>query len=109
MLLVTVPLCFLPCRGTWRALLAFLVATNLIMLLRSAQGPEGRSELGCEQLGLFPGGEVAAAVDLVVVDELGIARSAQLRGAWYCSNGNTVTATGSLTPLTLKKPPLYSQ
>src|SRR5919107_1802648 len=40
---------------------------------------------------------------------LGYARSVQLRGAWYCSPGKTVTATGMETPLALKKPPLYSQ
>src|SRR6266545_7513339 len=40
---------------------------------------------------------------------LGYAFSAQLRGAWYCSPGKTVTATGMDTPLALKKPPLYSQ
>src|SRR3712207_8178580 len=40
---------------------------------------------------------------------LGYALSAQLRGASYCSPGKTVTATGILTPLALKKPPLYSQ
>src|SRR5918998_3161617 len=39
----------------------------------------------------------------------GYARSVQLRGAWYCSPGNTVTATGMETPLALKKPPRYSQ
>src|SRR3954451_13572627 len=40
---------------------------------------------------------------------LGYARSVQLRGAWYCSPGKTLTATGIDTPLALKKPPLYSQ
>src|SRR4051795_6280212 len=39
----------------------------------------------------------------------GYARSDQLRGAWYCSLGKTLTATGMETPLALKKPPLYSQ
>jgi hypothetical protein len=34
------------------------------------QGPERRPELGREQLRLFPGGEVAAPVDLVEVDEI---------------------------------------
>src|SRR3954449_5304285 len=37
------------------------------------------------------------------------ARSAQLRGASYCSPGKTLTATGRDTPFALKKPPLYSQ
>src|SRR5215472_2458072 len=40
-------------------------------LLR-AQGPEARANLLREDLGLFPRGEVATLVDLVVVDELGI-------------------------------------
>src|SRR5215213_9332220 len=40
---------------------------------------------------------------------LGYAFSVQLRGASYCSPGNTLTATGMETPLALKKPPLYSQ
>src|SRR3954467_11609453 len=40
---------------------------------------------------------------------LGYARSAQLRGASYCSLGKTLTATGIETPFVLKKPPLYSQ
>ena len=35
-------------------------------------------DLGDEQLRLLPGGEVPALVELVVVDELGIGRSAQL-------------------------------
>src|SRR5215813_10959806 len=37
-----------------------------------AQGPEARANLFREDLGLFPGCEVATLVDLVVVDELGI-------------------------------------
>jgi hypothetical protein len=39
----------------------------------------------------------------------GYACSAQVRGAWYCSPGKTVTATEIETPFALKKPPLYSQ
>src|SRR5215472_1204459 len=37
-----------------------------------AQCPERRADLFGEQLRLFPGGEVAALVDLVVVDEVGV-------------------------------------
>ena len=37
---------------------------------RLPQGAEGRPELLREQLGLFPGGEVAASVEPVVVDEV---------------------------------------
>src|SRR5499425_3646534 len=37
-----------------------------------AQGPEARANLFREDLGLFPGREMAALVDLVVMDELGI-------------------------------------
>src|SRR5262245_691709 len=36
------------------------------------QGPEPGAHLACEEFGLFPGGEVAALVDLVEVDEVGI-------------------------------------
>src|SRR5260370_9880203 len=39
---------------------------------RSAQGPEPRAQLVAEEFGLLPGGEVAAFVDLVVMDELGV-------------------------------------
>src|SRR5215472_17316415 len=39
---------------------------------QSAQGLERRSDLGREQLGLLPGGEVAAPVDLVEVGEGGV-------------------------------------
>src|SRR5205823_12808604 len=38
----------------------------------SAQRPERRPDLGREQLGLLPGGEVAALVDLVEVGEVGV-------------------------------------
>src|SRR5262245_57238793 len=41
-------------------------------VLRSAQRAERRAQLVREQLGLFPGREVAASVELVVVDEFGI-------------------------------------
>src|SRR5206468_90591 len=37
-----------------------------------AQGPERRLDLGHEELRLLPGREVAAFVELVVVDEVGI-------------------------------------
>ena len=36
------------------------------------QRPEACANLFCEQLWLFPGGEVAASVELVVVDEVGV-------------------------------------
>src|SRR5262245_32818891 len=39
---------------------------------RLAQRPERGTQLGTEELRLFPGGEVSAFVDLVVVDEFGI-------------------------------------
>src|SRR5690242_631513 len=38
----------------------------------SAQCAERRADLFSEELRLFPGGEVAALVDLVVVDEVGV-------------------------------------
>src|SRR5215218_3339539 len=37
-----------------------------------SQRPERRADVFCEQLRLFPGGEVAAPVVLVVVDEVGV-------------------------------------
>src|SRR4051794_17683563 len=40
------------------------------MALLSAQRSEGGAELVAEELGLLPGGEVAAAVELVEVDEV---------------------------------------
>src|SRR5580700_10131242 len=39
---------------------------------RLAQRPERRPDLGREQLGLFPGGEVAALADLVEVGDVGV-------------------------------------
>src|SRR3712207_1102151 len=47
------------------------VSTVLVMAIPSlAQRPERRAHLGGEQLGLLPGGEVVALVDLVEVDEV---------------------------------------
>src|SRR5215470_14920646 len=43
-----------------------------IFAIRSAQCAERRADLFGEELRLFPGGEVAALGDLVVVDEVGI-------------------------------------
>jgi hypothetical protein len=37
-----------------------------------AERPEARADLFTEQVGLFPGGEVSALLDLVVVDEVGV-------------------------------------
>src|SRR5215471_11006779 len=42
------------------------------LALRSAQCAERRADLFGEELRLFPGGEVAALGDLVVVDEVGV-------------------------------------
>src|SRR5215472_7558143 len=42
------------------------------LALPSAQCAEARADLFGEELRLFPGGEVAALVDLVVVDEVGV-------------------------------------
>ena len=78
-------------------------------LIPSTERSEGRAHLGREEPGLLPRGEVAAFVDLVVIDQFRIRPLRQLRGASYCSPGKTVTATGIETPLALKKPPLYSQ
>jgi hypothetical protein len=48
------------------------VVTDARPLLRLAQGPERHPELFREQFRLLPGGEVAALVDLVEVDEVGV-------------------------------------
>jgi hypothetical protein len=59
---------------------------------------------------LLPGREVPTPVDPVVVDEVvGYARSAQLRGAWYSSSGNTLMANGIEMSLASKKSALFSQ
>src|SRR5215467_12821727 len=53
--------------------LAVVAGLSLVRLaLRSAQCAERRADLFGEELRLFPGGEVAALVDLVVVDEVGV-------------------------------------
>src|SRR5499427_7336419 len=52
---------------------AAVARLSLVRLaLRSAQCAERRADLFGEELRLFPGGEVAALVDLVVVDEVGV-------------------------------------
>ena len=48
---------------------------------------ERRPDLGREQLGLFPGGEVAALAGLIEVGEVGDPFSTQLRGARKISPG----------------------
>jgi hypothetical protein len=40
--------------------------------LQLAQIPERSPDFGRKQLGLFPGGEVAAPVDLMVVGQVGV-------------------------------------
>ncbi len=46
-----------------------------------AQGPERRAEFGGEQLGLFPGGEMAALVDLMEIDQVRIGLLGPASGA----------------------------
>ena len=46
-----------------------------------AQWPERGADLGGKQRRFLPGSEVIAPVNLVEVDEVGVARAAQLRGA----------------------------
>jgi hypothetical protein len=43
-----------------------------------AQGSERRADLAREELGLFPGGEVATPVDLVEVGQVGVRRYVML-------------------------------
>ena len=59
-------------------------------------------DLFCKELRLLPSCKVAALVEVVVVDEFGIRRSAQLRGAGYSSSAKTLTAIGMETPFALK-------
>jgi len=61
------------------------------------QRPERGPYLGREQFRFLPGGEVATAVDLVDVREVGVGRSAQLRGAVQSPPGNVVKPTGTAT------------
>ena len=44
--------------------------------------PEARADLFGQELRLFPGGEVPALFQLVVVDELGIGPLRPVRGVW---------------------------
>jgi hypothetical protein len=72
--------------------------------------PEGGSEFLGEELGLFPGGEVAASVELVVVDEVvGVGAFGPAAGAWYSSSGNTLMAKGMVMALASKKSAVVSQ
>src|SRR5215469_7907356 len=58
------------------------LASVRAVLSRSAKRPERGPDLGSEQLGLFPGGEVAAPVGLVEIGEGGVR---QLDPAARCS------------------------
>src|SRR6185437_12075658 len=82
------------CSGTGKAV---TTTTTLMSHACSAQRAERRAQLFGEQLRLFPGGEVAAPFGLVEVDQVVVACSVQLRGAWTYSSGNTVTAAGRET------------
>ena len=57
----------------------------------------------------FPGGEMAAPVELVEVDEVGIGLFGPAPRRLVLLAREDLTATGIETPLALKKPPLYSQ
>jgi hypothetical protein len=71
-----------------------------------AERPKSRANLAGKQAGLLPGGEVAAPVDLVEVDEVGIGALGPAPGRLVLLAGEDLTATGIFTPLALKKPPL---
>src|SRR5260370_31453556 len=62
-----------------------------------AQWPERRADLGREQFGLFPGGEVAAPVHLVEVGEAGVGLLGPAARVRQISPGNVVKPTGTLT------------
>ena len=77
--------------------------------LRLAQRSERHAELCRKELGLLPGCELAALVELVVVDEPGIRLLRPIaRRLDMTSPGKTLTATGMETPLVSKKATLYS-
>jgi hypothetical protein len=59
--------------------------------------PERRPDLGREQLGLFPGGEVAAPIDLVEVGEVAVRLLDPAARDRQISPGNVVKPTGSET------------
>jgi hypothetical protein len=70
--------------------------------LSLAQRLEGHPKLGGEQLGLFPGGEVAAPADLVEVAQAGVApldpaaRGAEGLAGEYREAGRELDLRGSL-------------
>ena len=63
----------------------------------SAQWPEGGANLGCEEVGLLPGGEVPAPVGLVVVHQGGVAVLDPAARCLEISPGIAPKATGSVT------------
>src|SRR3954452_8205480 len=63
-----------PWTSTTVGRLGLVVSDMLAPLGSSAQWPERGAELGREQLGLLPGGEVAAPVHLVEVGDVRVAR-----------------------------------
>jgi hypothetical protein len=74
-----------------------------------SQRPERGSHLGGKELRLLPRREVAASVDFVEVDEVGVGLLGPAARRLILLAGKDATATGRETPLALKKPPLYSQ
>ena len=75
---------------------------------RFAHRLKGRPQFAGKNHRLFPGGEVAALFGLVVVDQVGIGPFGPAPRGLVLLAGEDVTATGMVTPLALKKPPLYS-
>jgi hypothetical protein len=74
-----------------------------------AKRPEARPDLFGKELRLFPGGEVPALVDLVVVDEVGVGPLGPAARRLVLLAGKDARGHRDGHALALKKPPLYSQ
>jgi hypothetical protein len=74
------------------------------------QWSEGGAEFLGEELGLFPGGEVAASVEPVVGDEVvGVGAFGPAAGGLVQLVGNTLMAKGMVMALASKKSAVFSQ
>src|SRR5438067_13585823 len=74
-----------------------------------AERPEGRADLGGEELRLLPGCKVVAPVDLVEVNELGVGFLSPTARRLVELSREDATAAGNLVALASKKPSSFSQ
>ena len=86
-----------------------MMIAPLLSVLRRAQRSERNAHLVAEDFRLFPGGEVAAFVELVVMNEFGERPLGPAARRLIDLSGKALTATGMVTLRTSKKPPLYCQ